>query len=248
MQKKKLIIVGLAFFIIISLLAYFIFVKGGKSRLSYFKNQAVQTEVLNIEDKKIADNTNPFKIDISYPYIAEQNDFNVLVKNIIDGEISDFKRNSLENDNAVKETDPVNYNKYPREYDLIISYDKGQVDSQLISVVFDISNYTGGAHGARYQISLNYNQKDKKEITLADVFSNQKDYLQKISDFCVADITKQITAIGQSTDGTWIKDGAGPLAENFNIFLINKDSITFYFPQYQVAPYVFGEFKVTMPR
>jgi hypothetical protein len=83
---------------------------------------------------------------------------------------------------------------------------------------------------------------------LADIFSGQENYLQKISDYCVAELAKQITKNAGNTDGAWIQDGAGPVAENFSKFLINKDSITFYFEQYQVAPYAWGNFEVGMPR
>jgi len=251
MQNKKIIILSLAFIIIISALGYFYFIKGGKNNF-YSKinknTEITETKTVNIEDKKITEDISPFKIDITYPEISGYDNFNNLAKNIIDTEISEFKTNSLENDKAVKETDPETYAKYPRQYDLIISYDKGQIDNDITSVVFDISNFEGGAHGAQYQISLNYNLKDNKKIELADLFQGQENYIQKISDYCIADLTKQVLEKVDSTEGLYIQDGAGPVADNFNVFLINKNNITFYFPQYQIAPYVFGGFKVVMPR
>ncbi|MCX6720206.1 MAG: DUF3298 and DUF4163 domain-containing protein [Candidatus Staskawiczbacteria bacterium] len=209
---------------------------------------------LTIQDKQIADNTNPFVIKIAYPQINGLDDFNKKVEDIIDKEIKDFKTNSLENDAAVKQVDPESYAKYPRTYELDIGYDKGQVDNNIVSVVFNIYKFEGGAHGNSYFVPLNYDVKNKKEIALADLFPNQTDYLQKISAFCIADLTKQITTSLGSTDGTWIKDGAGPNPDNFQFFLINPSTssgqatITFYFPQYQVAFGAAGDFTVTMPR
>lgn len=217
-----------------------------------------KSTTISLQEKTITDNTKPFIIEIIYPQIAGFDDFNQKAKSIIDKEIAEFKKSSLENDNAVKENDPESYTKYPREYALSIGYNKGQIDNNIVSIVFNVYNYEGGAHGASYFVPLNYDIKNKKEIALVDLFGApsalQEHYLQKISDFCIQDLTKQIIASAGSTEGTWISDGAGPVAENFQFFLINPSTssgqatITFYFPQYQVAYGAAGDFKVTMPR
>jgi hypothetical protein len=41
--------------------------------------------------------------------------------------------------------------------------------------------------------------------------------------------------------------GAEPKLENYGVFYIHKDKIEWVFGQYQVAPYVFGEIKITIP-
>lgn len=207
-----------------------------------------KTNFIVVQEKQITDSTNPFVVKISYPYITGLDDFNQKSKAIVDKEISDFKTNSLANDAAVKKIDSASYAKYPREYDLNIGYDKGESDNSIISTVFNVYNFEGGAHGESYFISLNYNPKTKTEIQLSDLFPNQKDYLQKISAYCIKDLTKQMVTKLGSTDGTWVQEGAGPTADNYQFFLINKNNIVFYFPQYQVAYGAAGEFKVTMPR
>jgi hypothetical protein len=207
-----------------------------------------QKTALTLTDKKISDNTKPFKIDIVYPEISGLDSFNKTVSDAVNKEINDFKTNSLENDSAVKQVDPESYAKYPREYDLNISYDKGEIDENVVSIILEVYAFTGGAHGSTNFYSFNYNPKTKTEIKLADLFSGQPNYLQKISDFCIQDLTKQITDNFGDMQGTWIQDGAGPKEENYSIFLINKDNLVFYFPQYQVAPGAFGGFKVTMPK
>jgi len=205
-----------------------------------------QSESMAVKDKKITDNTAPFKIEINYPQITGQDEFNKIVKNTIDKEVSDFKTNSLENDNAVKTVDPVDYAKYPREYDLEIGYDKGIVDESVISVVLDIYSFEGGAHGANYSKSVNFNPKIKKEIKLTDLFPGNPDYLKTISDFAIKDLTKQIDA--QMLDNLWLNTGAGPILDNYSVFLINKNDITFYIQQYQVAAGAAGPFKVVFPK
>ena len=119
---------------------------------------------LKITDKQITDNTKPFVIKITYPQVAGLDVFNKEVLNAVNNEISNFKTNSLENDAAVKKIDPVDYAKYPRTYELDISYDKGEIDNNIASVVFNVYNFEGGAHGESYFVPLNYDIKNKKEI------------------------------------------------------------------------------------
>lgn len=235
---------------------------GGGLSLYYYRNsiasneqETKQNQIL-IEDKKITDKEKPFSIEITYPYIFGLDDFNKKAENLANSTLAEFKKISLENDQAVKEIDPESYADYPREYYLSISYDKGLVDENIISIVFNISNFTGGAHGASYFSALNYDIKNKKDLALADLFLGQADYLQKISDFCINDLTKQMKerAGDEGAQGAWIQDGAGPNIDNYSVFLINPSTgsgqatITFYFPQYQVAAYALGDFKVIYPR
>ena len=214
---------------------------------------ANQPQKMVIQEKQINDSTKPFIIKIVYPQITGLDAFNKEVQDAVDKEINDFKTNSLANDEAVKQVDPVAYAKYPREYELDISYDKGEIDNDVVSVMLNVYNFEGGAHGASYFVPINYNPKLKQNIKLADLFGvppgSQSDYLQKISDYCTKDLTKQLTKALGSLDGTSLQEGAGPSADNFQFFLINpNNTITFYFPQYQVAFGAAGDFKVTMPK
>jgi hypothetical protein len=243
MANKKIIILTVIGLAMIAAAGYFIFLK--------FWNQPIEPKIsqILIEDQYIKDNSAPFEIDITYPQISGQEGYNSLVKNLVDSKLAEFKQISMENDAAVKEIDPKSYAEYPRSYYFSIGYDKGQADSDLISTVFTISSFTGGAHPSTYSVAINYDFENQKEISLSDIYSGQENYLQTISDYCIAELTKHIANAGQEyTDKDWINTGAGPVEENFAIFLINKDSITFYFPQYQVAPYAYGDFKVVMAR
>jgi len=207
-----------------------------------------QNQIIALESKNITDETKPFSIDITYPYVEGLNDFNSKIEDIVNNELAEFKQMSLENDNAVKQTDPEGYAKYPREYYFSMNYDHGLVDQDTVSIVFTISDYTGGAHGANYFKALNYDVKNKKELQLADLFDGKDDYLQKISDYCIEDLKKQIKNLVGDNGGACLDTGAGPDAENFSTFLITENNITFYFPQYQVAAYALGDFKVVMPK
>lgn len=244
-MKTKNFIILLIILLAILTAGFFYFY--GNTNLS-IKNIINQTTEIKIKDKKISYNEKPLKVDIIYPQIAGLDEFNKLAKAIVDEKFNEFKTNSLANDAAVKQVDPESYAQYPREYELLISYQEGQVDQNVVSVVFEEYSFEGGAHGATNFVPLNYNVKTKQEIKLADLFPNQTDYLKKISAFCVADLIKQVIDRMESTEGAWIQDGAGPKPENYSVFLINKDNMVFYFQQYQIAPGAAGDFKVVFPR
>jgi len=233
----------------ILLLILFVALIAGFFYFSWPKNLPDGRQV-KIEDQKIIYNETPLKVEITYPRIESLEEFNKLAKKIVDDKFDEFKTNSLANDEAVRQTDPENYAEFPREYELIISYESGQVDQDIVSVVFEEYAFEGGAHGSTIFIPLNYDIKTKKEIKLADLFSGQSGYLEKISEFCIEDLTKQMTNSGaiDMSGSDWIEEGAGPKDENYSVFLINKNNIVFYFQQYQVAAGAAGDFKVVYPR
>jgi hypothetical protein len=207
-----------------------------------------QPQGIEIETKTIADSTDPLEIEISYPFIAGMDDFNAKAEALVRGAMEEFKKQAMENDAAVKATDPQGYASYPRQYDLDISYQKGQVDENVVSVVFSIYSFTGGAHGNGYYVSLAYSPVQRKELVLADFFPGQQDYLRKISDFAKEDLTRQLKERTGNLEGSWLDEGAGPREENFSAFLVEKDAITFYFAPYQIAAFAVGSFEVKMPR
>ena len=232
MKTKNLIVLLIILIVVIAVGAVFLF--------------ASKPNIITVQDKQINDSTKPFVVKIAYPYIPGLDGFNQKVYEAVNKEISDFKTNSLENDAAVKQVDPADYAKYPREYDLDIGYDKGEIDNNVASVILNVYNFEGGAHGASYFVPINYNPKTKAEIKLADLFPGKPDYLKTISDFSIKNLTKQIDS--QMLDNSWLNTGAGPTADNYSVFLINKNDITFYFQQYQVAAGAAGSFKVTFPK
>lgn len=246
-KRKIRIIIYLAFIILLLILAYFIFWKKDNN-LFNFSDKEQKVELPVVENKIIKEETGPFKIEINYPFVSGFDDFNQRAERLINNKLEEFKRISLENDQAIKEIDPENYAAYPREYPLVIGYETGLVDGKIISIVFNIYSFTGGAHGASDYATLNYDIENKKEIKLADIFEGQGDYTQKISDYCIPNLKQQITERTEGQYSGWVEEGAGPQEQNFSVFMIKENSIVFYFAQYQVAAYAIGDFKVEMPR
>jgi hypothetical protein len=228
-----------------------IIVIGGLLVLLYLLPARKQSSPAVIVEQKIMETEKPFRIEIVYPSIPGRDDFNAKAKAIVDSQLNEFKKTSLENDSLRQKTMTVEeYDKFNPTYYISITYDKGVVNNTAVSVVFRVENYTGGAHGNRAFFALNYNMIEKKEISLADIFPGQTNYLQKISDFCIQDLIKQIKGLagGIRVDEVWIRDGASPKVENFSKFLFDEKTVTFYFPPYQIAPYALGDYKVVMQR
>ena len=73
--------------------------------------------------------------------------------------------------------------------------------------------------------------------------------MDKIVALVRADLTKQFEPFAGKTIGLddWIVSGTQPKADNYDVFLLRKEGLTLVFNPYRVAPYVFGERRVTVP-
>lgn len=139
-------------------------------------------------------------------------------------------------------SDPRDYvNTYEGDYSLVYS------GEGLISMLYNLYTYTGGAHGGTWNLSLNYDPVKNNEINLGDVFKPEFDYVKFISDFCIKDLKNQMLAMEGMPDEAWIGEDAGPDKNNFSTFVLTGDGIIIKFAQYQVAPYAMGIFDVEIP-
>ncbi len=214
---------------------------------------------VTVVTKKIEQTDDISRVDVSYPFITGiSQDINNQIQALLQNRIADFKKIAHENEQARVETNarlplsqqrPARPNPNDFWYELNITYATGTIDAKTASILFLVDEYSGGAHGNKSFIPFNYDIANNKPITLADVFLNVPDYLQKISDFVYADVLKQLTnqETGMQPDIEWVKAGTAPQTDNFSAFTINNNSITFYIPPYQVAPYALGDFQVEMP-
>lgn len=130
--------------------------------------------------------------------------------------------------------------EYTAEYTIASSSDS-------VSYLYDIYNFTGGAHGGSvkrvFSFDLNGN---KKEIKISDAS------ITKVLPLIRTDIKKQIMEGAQlkesEVDTKWINDGTAVKKENYSTYWYDGDNVVFYFGQYQVGPYVMGDFEVKIPR
>ena len=187
-----------------------------------------------------------YEVDAQYPQFtggtASTNfeKFNQTARSAVMKEVSEFK----------KAVAPEEGQEPPPEgsmgSSLGIGYEIALAQDDLISVKFDVgSYYQGAAHPNSYTHVVNYDLKNGKPIKLADLFNPGAKYLQTISAFCIAELKKQSGEKGLLEDQ--IKEGAAPVAKNFQSWTISKRGLAIDFDAYQVGPYAAGPQFVLVP-
>src|SRR6266540_1754520 len=110
------------------------------------------------------------------------------------------------------------------------------------SFKFDSSFYSdGAAHPGLNSFTLNYDLGQGRELALADLFLPNTNYLEEISKYCIAELSKQPFFDSSSSSG------AQPPLENYRNWNITPDGLMITFDEYQVAPYAAGPQKVVVP-
>ncbi len=170
-----------------------------------------------------------YTVEIRYPFVGaiEDGKINEEISTFVENIISSFKEKV------------TGTNAWSGENSLKIFYEPYEINKDFVSIRFEISEYTGGAHAISYSQSFNYDLKNNKIINLSDIFDSNKNYIKIISDKTIQYLLKLNTE-NEFSDEEWIKDGAGAKEDNFKTFTFNRDTIVFYFDPYVVAAYAAG--------
>ena len=167
-----------------------------------------------------------YDIRIKYPN-TNYKDLNIAINNIINKYEVDFKNNILN----------MNIGYY-----LYITY-KDYYYKYFISIIFNISYFSGGAHPNYYIETINYNIKTNEFITINDLVKNNNNLLYDLSNISRSYFKKK-SAFNNILD--MLYEGTKPNINNFSKFTISKNGFTFYFERYQIAPYYYGEYSLTV--
>jgi len=163
-----------------------------------------------------------------------------------------FKMNarlSFEEYDNVDELADFGINDYLHTYNQSINY----IGKNLISINEDLYEYTGGAHGNYWSYGLNYGLEPTHEIHLENLidYMDLDSFLSFISRYCINSLKDEHNDILRENfeqgDEVFFEDSLTPKLENFNNFLISKESLDFIFNPYQVLPYAFGQSIVKVP-
>ena len=181
--------------------------------------------------------TPPFTITSQTPQLAGSDDprvmaFNQRLNELVTKEVDIWRQSFLQN------TAPTVNNGST----LDVIYTLLSQIGDLWSFKFDFSFYAdGAAHPGLNSRTLNYDLGQGKELTLADLFLPNANYLEEISKYCIAELSKQ-----PFFDGPF-SEGAQPTLENYRNWNITPDGLMITFDEYQVAPYAAGPQKVIVP-
>ena len=181
--------------------------------------------------------TPPFTITSQTPQLTGSDDprvgaFNQRLTSLVSNEVDTFRQSFLQN------TAPVmnNGSSLDVTYKLVSQLD------DIWSFKFDVSFYAdGAAHPGLNSATLNYDLGQGRELTLADLFLPGSNYLEAISTYCIAELSKQ-----RFFDGPF-SEGAQPTPENYRNWNIAPDGLMITFDEYQVAPYAAGPQIVIVP-
>lgn len=158
----------------------------------------------------------------------------IALKNFIDNKISDLKAIAQD----IREEDGYDFMA-----GLVIK-DKTFQFENLKSLMLEIYDYAGGAHGNVYYKTWVFNKKGDV-FSLADLFKKDADFLSEIFPLVKEDLAKQLH---EPFDQDWLDRGTGDEDEsNYKNFVLDEENLIFFFPPYQVASYAEGQKVVKIP-
>lgn len=187
---------------------------------------------------KETNQTPPFTITAQTPQLTGSDDprvtaFNQRLSQLVTDEVDLWRKGFQENTMY-----PVN----ELGSFLEVSYTQTAQYADIWSFKFDLYFYANGAaHPGSYSITLNYDLGQGRELALADLFLPNADYLYVISQYCIAELSKQPFFEGPFTEG------AQPTPENYSRWNITPDGLMITFDDYQVGPHAAGPQVVTVP-
>ena len=118
-------------------------------------------------------------------------------------------------------------------------------DPRVISVGLELYRFTGGAHGNTNYITWNWDNKEKKYLSL-------RDYVKKDQEKKFKSDLKEATlqAVDQEYRNVdWIERSISSIdIEDFQAWNIDGDNIVMTFIPYQVAVYAAGLIEVSVPK
>lgn len=176
------------------------------------------------------------------------------INNIINGEISDYIVNSRRTifDHDFKNEIGQELNNW--SFDTSIS--SNFTNSKIASLIQNFYEYTGGAHGNYGVVGLNFYLNPTLKIELQGLFKyeDQENILKFISNYCLEDICRnhiedesEIEKYKTSSESLFFENSLDSNWENFENFLISKNSIDIIFNPYQILPYAFGAPIISIP-
>jgi hypothetical protein len=189
--------------------------------------------ILKSEDKKVDKETENLSIHVTYPaYEGVPELINSDIKSFVDEEVA-----ILEDLPAGGMPDSV-----VTKYSLQADYETEQANTDYVSLVFTVDEYTGGAHPNEYFRTFNYNVDTGTEMTLADLYPGEEKYLEKLKPKIKAAVHEKVA------DDMLFDDIQNLDAAAFEHFTFGDTYIKFFFSPYDIAPYVAGPIVVQVER
>ncbi|MDR3073938.1 MAG: DUF3298 and DUF4163 domain-containing protein [Deltaproteobacteria bacterium] len=173
-----------------------------------------------------------YRVNISYPRLGTP---------VADAELAIWAREQAD---AFIESVRRIPTSMPFPCELDITYEIVAASPKVVSVVFFISTFMGGAHPDPGLATFVYERTDGRRLSYEDFFANNQGLIQKISQFCRAELSRQL---GERVAKDMLEAGTEPVPVNFDLFVPTPSGLRIYFPPYQAAPYSEGYLDVAIP-
>src|SRR6185503_13068556 len=187
-----------------------------------------------------------YSVDAEYPEIQGDtrfDKFNQEARAMITKDVAAFK--SSETAEEPDETSDLPAETQTSTLD--ISYQIRFATEELISVEFHEGQYSrGAAHGSSYTAVLNYDVRNGRKISLADLFNPKSNYLSVLSTYSSKDLKEKLKK-DEMLDEDMVKSGTEPRADNYAAWTITRKGLWITFDPYQVAAYAAGPQHVLVP-
>lgn len=202
-----------------------------------FKQLSVAVNQDDYVMQKIEEETDYYTISVYYPltkYKIVNSKIDEIIKSyteILKGSIDDNAKNIVK-ESGYKYFLDIRFNTYN-----YLNY---------VTYVLHISTFTGGAHPNSYYYTITYDKDKMQIVTLESLVKNNNSLLANLSEYTYNNLinNQKIKDIGGLD---MVKDGTQPTIQNFENFALTSDGMLIFFENYQVAPYVAGEFAVNVP-
>lgn len=166
-------------------------------------------------------------IDIRYPEFSGDaagiSKINETLKKHAEGFLNDFKA-------QIEEFGPIDDSRemhYEANGGYMIAYNRDGV----LSVVTQDYGFYGGAHGSTIQSGYNFNIKTGEEITLAQLFKANPNYMSAVDKKIAAQFKK---------DGSLLEPGGFKTIGKDPNFYVKNGGFTIFFQQSDYTPYAVG--------
>ena len=202
--------------------AYILFVYGQQKPTTVDTATSTTAIVGQMTVVPVQESTDTYTIDATYPQFGIPS-VDAAIKSTVDAGLNEFRSYPP---NPPDSSTPKN--------SFIGKFDHVYQGVDVVSVSLITSEDTGGAHPNTNIITVNVDLRTGHVLTPDDVIALIGKTLSQVA---VGSQEQVTTAIGSDEI---FADGFAATADNYATFRIDKDSVTFIFNNYQVAPYSAG--------
>ena len=192
---------------------------------------------IHFQEQKLEEHDDWWRIEVRYPQLEANNGFNQAVHRSVTEQADKFKQ-QLELPRSNEDPD-----RFEGDGGMDGTYTAKALSNGVISVLFYYGEYTPGAvHPWGVLASLNYDTRNERLLSLADLFRPHTNYVAQLSKLAIASLRQR-----EGAEEEAIERGASPVASNFSVFTLTETELLLHFQQYQVAPGVVPSEEVAIP-